>query len=277
MERPYKKWLRTLCAALVSLVFFVPIWMMLLGSLRDQLKLAHLYVLHLDLSLPSVLRIDNYIHVLQTGSILRGYLNSIIITAGAVFLILLCGAVTGIVISRRRGKSSKALYLYYLFGLTATMQIVTTYSLMIKLKLNGSYLGVILVFVAINLPFAVMTFSSFVTGVPREIDEAAIIDGAGPLRLIFRILLPIMKPVTVTNLIIAAIGVWNNFQVPLYLMSSSRQMTIPMTVFNFYGLYARSWNYVFAALTVTILPVVILYLCLQKYIVEGMTAGAVKG
>ena len=86
-----------------------------------------------------------------------------------------------------------------------------------------------------------------------------------------------MKPVTVTNLIIAAIGVWNNFQVPLYLMSSSRQMTIPMTVFNFYGLYARSWNYVFAALTVTILPVVILYLCLQKYIVEGMTAGAVKG
>ena len=272
MERPCKKWLRTLCASLVALVFFVPIWMMLLGSFKDQGE-----VLHLDLSLPLQLRIDNYIHVLQTGSILRGYWNSIVITTGAVVLILLCGAVTGIIISRRKGRSGRALYLYYLFGLTATMQIVTTYSLMIKLKLNGSYLGVILVFTAINLPFAVMTFSSFVTGVPREIDEAAIIDGAGPLRLIFRILLPIMKPVTVTNLIIAAIGVWNNFQVPLYLMSSSRQTTIPMTVFNFYGLYARSWNYVFAALTITILPVVLLHLCLQKYIVEGMTAGAVKG
>lgn len=272
MERPYKKWLNTLCATIIALMFFTPIWMMLMGSFKDQGE-----VLNLDLSLPSKLRIENYIHVLKTGSILRGYWNSIIITTGAVVLILLCGAVTGIIISRRKGKSGRALYFYYLFGLTATMQIVTTYSLMIKLKLNGSYLGVILVFVAINLPFAVMTFSSFVTGVPREIDEAAIIDGAGPLRLIFRILLPIMKPVTVTNLIIAAISVWNNFQVPLYLMSSSRQMTIPMTVFNFYGLYARSWNYVFAALTITILPVVILYLCLQKYIVEGMTAGAVKG
>lgn len=272
MEKRYVKWLRTLVATIVSLVFFIPIWMMLLGSFKDQGE-----VLHLDLKLPSHLEVQNYLHVLQTGSILRGYINSLIITVGAVALVLLCGAVTGIVISRRSGRGSKGLYSYYLFGLTATMQMVTTYSLMIKLQLNGSYLGVILVFAAINLPFAVMTFSSFVTGVPREIDEAAIIDGANPIQLIFRILLPIMKPVTVTNLIIAAIGVWNNFQVPLYLMSSSKRMTIPMTVFNFYGLYARSWNYVFAALTITILPVVILYLCLQKYIVEGMTAGAVKG
>lgn len=272
MEKKYVKWLRTLAATIISLVFIIPILMMLLGSFKNQGE-----VLNLDLSLPSHLEFQNYIHVLQTGSILRGYMNSLIITAGSVILILLCGAITGIVISRRHSRSSKAIYYYYLFGLTATMQMVTTYSLMIKMKLNGSYLGVILVYVAINLPFAVMTFSSFVTGVPKEIDEAALIDGVTPLQLIFRILLPIMKPVTVTNLIIATISVWNNFQIPLYLMSSSKRMTIPMTVFNFYGLYSRSWNYVFAALTITILPVVILYLCLQKYIVEGMTAGAVKG
>lgn len=86
-----------------------------------------------------------------------------------------------------------------------------------------------------------------------------------------------MNLVTVTNLIIAAIGVWNNFQIPLYLMSGSKKMTIPMMAFNFYGLYSRSWNYVFAALVVTILTIVILYLCFQKYIVAGMTDGAVKG
>ena len=272
MEKKYVKWLRLLLAVLVSLVFVIPILMMVLGSFKDQGE-----VLHLDLSLPSHFEYQNYVHVLETGSILRGYANSMIITIGSVGLILLLGAITGIVISRRCCKRSKSIYYYYLFGLTATMQMVTTYFLMIKMHLNGGYLGVILVFVAINLPFAVMTFSSFVTGVPREIDEAAMIDGVGPMQLIFKILLPIMKPVTVTNLIIAAIGVWNNFQVPLYLMSSSKKMTIPMTVFNFYGLYSRSWNYVFAALTITILPVVVLYLCLQKYIVEGMTAGAVKG
>ena len=128
-----------------------------------------------------------------------------------------------------------------------------------------------------NLPFAVMTFSSFVTGVPKEIDEAAIIDGCNTFQLIFKVLLPILKPVMITNLIIAAIGIWNNFQVPLYLMSSSKRTTIPMMIFNFYGLYSRNWNYVFAALVITVLPIVILYLALQKYIIEGMTAGAVKG
>lgn len=271
-RRKIDRWIRFLIALIVSLAFFIPILMMLLGSFKSQGE-----VLALDLSLPKEFRFENYRHVLKTGGILRGYLNSFIITSGAVVLILLFGALTGIVISRRKGRASKLIYSYYLFGLTATMQMVTTYSLMIKLRLNGSYLGVILVFAAINLPFAVLTFSSFVTGVPLEIDEAARIDGAGAGSLVFRILLPIMKPVTVTNLIIAAIGVWNNFQVPLYLMSSSKRMTIPMTVFNFYGLYARDWQYVFAALTITILPVVILYLALQQYIVEGMTAGAVKG
>lgn len=272
MHKTLRKWLRTLVAMILSLAFFIPILMMLLGSFKTQGE-----VLALDLSWPETFRFDNYIHVIKTGGILRGYMNSFIVTSGAVIIILLCGSLSGIIISRRRGLGSKIIYHYYLFGLTATMQMVTTYSLMIKLNLNGSYLGVILVFSAINLPFAVLTFSSFVTGVPWEIDEAARIDGANAVQLVFRILLPIMKPVTVTNLIIAAIGVWNNFQVPLYLMSSSKKMTIPMTVFNFYGLYARDWQYVFAALTITILPVVILYLALQQYIVEGMTAGAVKG
>ncbi|WP_110934126.1 carbohydrate ABC transporter permease [Paenibacillus bouchesdurhonensis] len=256
----------------VSTVFIVPILMMLLGSFKTQGE-----VLSLDLSLPSTFRLENYIHVLKTGSILRGYMNSIITTVSAVILILFCGSTTGIIISRRNDRKSNALYYYFIFGLTATFNTVTTYALMLKLDLYGTYLGVILVFAAINLPFAVLTFSSFVRGVPREIDEAAIVDGSSPFKLIFRILMPILTPVLVTNLIIAAIGVWNNFMVPLYLMNSSDKMTIPLTVFNFYGLYARDWQFVFAALTITILPVVILYLCLQRFIVEGMTAGAVKG
>ena len=168
-------------------------------------------------------------------------------------------------------------YYYFIFGLTATMQLVTTYFLLLKLHLLETYTGVIFVFVAVNLPFAVMTFASFVKGIPREIDEAALIDGCNTIQMFFKVLIPIMKPAVITNLIIAAISIWNNFQIPLYLMSSSDRTTIPMMVYNFYGLYARDWQYVFAAIMFTVLPIVILYLCLQKYIVEGMTAGAVKG
>lgn len=267
-----QRWIYFCIALLVSLLFIIPLWMMLLGSFKNAGE-----VLHLDLSLPARPEIQNYLHVIKTGSILRGYLNSALITTVSVALTLLCSSMTGILISRRKDKISGGLYYFFLFGLTATVQMATTYAMMVKLHLTETYIGVILVFAAIRMPFSIMTYSSFVTGVPREIDEAALVDGAGPIALIFQILLPIMKPVTVTNLIISAIGIWNNFQIPLYLMSSSEKMTIPMTVFNFYGLYARDWNYVFAALTITMIPVVVLYLCLQKYIIGGMTAGAVKG
>lgn len=256
----------------ISCLYIIPILMMILGSFKTQGE-----ALRMDLSLPEYLQFENYQHVIETGGILRGYTNSLIITVAAVAIIIIFGSMTGIVISRRGDRKGRGLYYYFVFGLTATMQIVTTYALILKLNLYGTYISVILVLAAINLPFAVITFSSYVKGIPREIDEAAIMDGCNAFQLIFRVLLPIMKPITITNLIIAAIGIWNNFQVPLYLMSSSERTTIPMMIFNFYGLYSRDWNYVFAALVITVLPVVILYLCLQKYIVEGMTAGAVKG
>lgn len=231
----------------------------------------------MDLSFPKQFMIENYLHVMKTGNILKGYKNSLIITMITVLLIILFGSMAGIVISRRNDKRMNAVYYYFIFGLTATIQLVTTYFLLLKLHMLETYIGVILVFTAVNLPFAVMTFASFVKGVPREIDEAALIDGCNSFQMFFKILLPIMKPAVITNLIIAAISVWNSFQIPLYLMSSSDRTTIPMMVYNFYGLYARDWQYVFAAIMFTILPIVLLYLCLQKYIVEGMTAGAIKG
>lgn len=256
----------------ITPVFLIPILMMVLGSFKTQGE-----ALHMDLSLPKQFMIENYQHVLETGNILRGYKNSFIITIVAVAFVIVFGSMAGIVISRRNDKKMNAVYYYFVFGLTATMQLVTTYFLLLKMHLLETYIGVILVFTAVNLSFAVMTFASFVRGIPREIDEAALIDGCNTMQMFFKVLIPIMKPAVITNLIIATISIWNNFQIPLYLMSSSERTTIPMMVYNFYGLYARDWQYVFAAIMFTILPVVILYLCLQKYIVEGMTAGAVKG
>lgn len=267
-----KKILLIAVLLLVASVYIIPVVMMVFGSFKTQGE-----AMNMDLRLPSQLMFENYSHAIETGGILRGYTNSLIITVISVLLILVFGSMTGIVISRRNDRAGNILYYYFVFGLTATMQIVTTYALILKMHLYGTYLSVIMALTAINLPFAVMTFSSYVRGIPREIDEAAIMDGCNIFQLIFKILMPIMKPITITNLIIAAIGIWNNFQVPLYLMSSSERSTIPMMVFNFYGLYSRNWNYVFAALVITVLPIIILYLCLQKYIVEGMTAGAVKG
>lgn len=271
MRNMYKKVI-FLILLLISLFYIIPVAMMILGSFKTQEE-----VLPLSLSLPKSLEFDNYIHVFKTGEILRGYKNSTIITVSSVFLVCLLGALTGIIISRRKSRGSNLVYYYFLFGLTTTVQMVTTYSLILKLHLYGSYLSVILIFTAVNLPFSILSFSSFVHGIPSDIDNAAILDGSSVCDLVFRVLLPIMKPITVTNIVIVSISVWNNFQIPLYMMSSASKTTIPMMVFNFYGLYNRSWQYVFAALVITVLPVVILFLLLQKYIIGGMTSGAVKG
>lgn len=253
-------------------IVLIPILMMLLGSFKTQGE-----ALQFTLSLPTTWHPENYTYVIETGNIFRGYYNSTLITVAAVAITLITGALAGIVTGRNRDRWAKGLYYYFIFGLTATMQTVTTFVLFKQIGIYGSYFSVIMLFAAVNLPFTVMTMSSFVKGVPREIDEAAFSDGCGPVRMVFQIHMPIMRPIMVTNLIITAISVWNNFMIPLYFFNTSSRSTISMMVYNFYGLYSRNWHYVFAALTLTVLPVMILYLFLQKYIVAGMTSGAVKG
>ena len=256
---------------LLAVIYILPIIMMVLGSLKDQAQ-AGMF----NLRLPSVWKFDNYLYVIKKGKILSGYRNSLLITVPATALSILCGAFAGIVLSRRKGKSAGALYYYFIFGLTITLQIAATFAMFKVLGIYGPMFSVILIFAALRLPFTVMTFCSFVKSVPQEIDEAAHMDGCNFLQLVFHILFPVMKPILVTNIVVSAIDIWNNFMIPLFYLPGTKN-TIPLTIYNFYGQYARDWQYVFCALTLTILPMLILFLVLQKYIVEGMVAGSVKG
>ena len=122
-----------------------------------------------------------------------------------------------------------------------------------------------------------MTFCSFVKGVPREIDEAAVIDGCNFWQMTLRVLLPILKPIMVTNIVITSIDVWNNFMIPLFYLGSAQKATVSMAIYSFFGRYNRDWQYVFAALMLAVLPMLILFVILQKHIIAGMTSGAVKG
>ena len=119
--------------------------------------------------------------------------------------------------------------------------------------------------------------TNFIYTIPREMDEAAVIDGCGPIRLFFRIILPMLLPVVLTNIVIVAMGTWNDLQTPLYLLNSSKNLTMPLTVYNFKGRYFSDWNLIFADLVLVALPMIVLYVFCQKYIVAGTSAGAVKG
>lgn len=255
-----------------SVFYIVPIILMVLGSFKTQQE-AILF----NLKLPEKMIWSNYAYVLEKGKILRGYRNSFMVTFFTTVSTLLVGGFAGITISRRRDKVSDGLYYYFLFGLTITLQIASTFMLFKTLNIYGTYFAVICLYIAQRMPFTIMTFSSFVKGVPREIDEAAIVDGSGVIRLYTTILMPIMTPIIVTNLIVTVISVWNNFNVALFFLNSSKKWTVSLTIYNFFGRYARDWQFVFAALVLTVLPIMILYLFLQRFIISGMTSGAVKG
>ena len=241
-------WMIFLLLALFALIYLVPVIMMVLGSFKTQAEASAF-----DLSLPSEFHPENYLHVLEKGKILNGYKNSLLVTVPATLFSILFGALAGIVLSRRRTRFSTGIYYYFVFGLTITLQIATTFAMLKVLNIYGTYLAVICLFIALRLPFTVMTFCSFTKSVP------------------------VMKPILVTNIVVSAIDIWNNFMIPLFFFGSSKNSTVPLTIYNFFGQYQRDWQYVFGVLVLTILPMLLLFLCLQKYIVEGMVSGSVKG
>ena len=167
-----EKYILFLFMVALALVYIVPFLMMGLGSFKNQAEAAKF-----DLSLPTQWIFSNYTHVLESGKIIPGYVNSLIVTVPVTLISVFLGAISGIVISRRNDKLSHGIYYYFIFGLTLTLQTASIFFLLQALHIYGTFLSVICIFISLRIPFTVMTFCSFVKGVPREIDEAAIMDG----------------------------------------------------------------------------------------------------
>ena len=267
-----KRFFLNLLVALIGLLIVIPISIVVLGSFKTSAE-----TLVPNLNLPERWMWSNYVYVYEKGKIGRALLNSVFLTTVVVLICLIISALCAFVLSRRKNRYTKAADMLFKMGMIAPMSVIPTLLLMQKLHLTGTYLSAILLYTAINLPWAVFIYSNFMRALPRTLEEAAIIDGCGPFRLFMNIVFPLLKNVTVTNIVVIAMGVWNDFMIPIYFFTSSSKWTLPMSVYNFYGLYFRDWNYVFADLIITSLPMVLLYLFAQKYIVSGLMAGSVKG
>ena len=267
-----KRFFLNLLVALIGLLIVIPISIVVLGSFKTSAE-----TLVPNLNLPERWMWSNYVYVYEKGKIGRALLNSVFLTTVVVLICLIISALCAFVLSRRKNRYTKAADMLFKMEMIAPMSVIPTLLLMQKLHLSGTYLSAILLYTAINLPWAVFIYSNFMRALPRTLEEAAIIDGCGPFRLFMNIVFPLLKNVTVTNIVVIAMGVWNDFMIPIYFFTSSSKWTLPMSVYNFYGLYFRDWNYVFADLIITSLPMVLLYLFAQKYIVSGLMAGSVKG
>ncbi|HWR11728.1 MAG TPA: carbohydrate ABC transporter permease [Rectinemataceae bacterium] len=259
------------CAAL-SLIVLTPFAMILVNSLKNARESALF-----GLNLPKEFQWKNYAFVLSKPAVIRGFINTIFVAVVTVLCTNVFAAMAAYIIQRRPGKLSRTLYYVFLLGLIIPVSIIPTIRLMMDLGIHNTYRGIILYYIAVNLPFTVFLFTGFMSSVPKEMDEAAMIEGCGKLRMFFQIILPLLSTVFVTSTIVVAISVWDDFLGPFYLISDYKKWTIVLNIYSFVSQYETNWGYVFAFLMLVMIPILILYFALQRYIISGVTAGSVKG
>ena len=223
--------------------------------------------------------LENYRYVLKYGEGLffRSMWNSIRLTVVSIAILVLVSSMTGYILQRRKGRISQFSNKLILAGLIVPPSVISTYWMLAKLGVVGTLTGLTLVEIATLFPFSVMIYKGYMATIPRDIDEAAVIDGCSPTRLFFQIIFPMLKPVTATVVILRSVVVYNDFANPLYYMSGARNSTIQLFVYTFQSAFLTQWNYLFAAIVLISIPPFLLYLFLNKRILEGVTAGAVKG
>ncbi len=206
--------------------------------------------------------------------------NSLLITVLSVIGVVIVGALAAYPLARRTGdRRFNIVYLYFVAGLIIPFQLVLIplYGLMKDLGFLNSYHGIILLYIAGSLPFVIFLYTGFIKTVPREIEEAAFIDGAGKFRTFWTIIFPLLGPVTATVVITAGVGIWNEFFSALLFLQDSDYHTLPLAILAFVGQFGTSYEPIFATVVMASLPMIIMFFILQRYYIQGLANGALKG
>jgi raffinose/stachyose/melibiose transport system permease protein len=263
-------------AVLVSVVvFLVPFAFIVLTAVMDAQQsgeFALAWPRNFDL-------VQNFTTVLQTRDyiLVIAFINSTVLTVVSVTALVVLGAMVAFVLQRRKSRLTPVVSFLVLAGLIMPPAIVPTIWVLQKLGLFGGMPGLIFVEIAYGLSFTILLFRAFLGTVPRELDEAAILDGAGPFRLFFRVILPLLRPVTVTIIVVQSVNIFNDFTNPLYFAPGDDNATVQLTLFNFQSQNLNSYNLLFMDILLITIPPLLMYLFFNRQIVAGMTSGAVKG
>jgi raffinose/stachyose/melibiose transport system permease protein len=260
---------------LVGLVFVLPFVFILFQAVKTRQEAAML-----QFSWPSEWHFwTNFVDVIQARDfqLLLAYFNSILITVGSVTLLVIFSAMVGYVLQRRRSRLNSYVYGALLAGLMIPPAVVPTIWVLQGTGLFKTLHGMILIQLAYGLPFSVMLYRAFISTIPVDLDEAARIDGAKPWQIFFKVILPLLKPVTVTNILVQSIGIFNDFTNPLYYLPGKENVTVQLTLYNFQSQFSTQFNLLFMNILLVTIPPLVVFIFFNRQIVAGMTAGAVKG
>lgn len=257
-----------------SLVVLIPVYLLIANSLKTR---PGMYNDPFEPPIP--LTLDNFSTIIGRGNFFMYFGNSLLVVCTSLFMILLLGSLAGYGLAHWRSKISGGLYFFFVLGMMLPIKIATI-RLMEMMKLLGLFdqlRSIILIYIAMGLPIAVFVLTEFIRGLPGDLYEAAHIDGARRGKIFFSIVLPLIKPALATVGIYNLVPIWNDLWFPLIFINMEEKKTVLLAVTRLQGQYTTDWPKVFALLTLSALPVILLYLSMSRQFVSGLTAGAVKG
>ena len=268
-------------SALVQLVLIAygiivvyPLLIMLASSLKTT---GEIFANPLSL-IPETVRLVNYVDAWNQANFGTYFRNSIFVCAVSVALILFFGSMAAYVLARFSFPGNRAIYLLFLAGfmIPIRLAIVPLFIMMRDLRLLDTLWSLILVYVAGGMPFTIFLMVNFFRHIPRDLEDAAVLDGAGPFQVYYQIMLPLVRPALATVGLFHFLSVWNDFFFPLIFIRSENLRTVPLGVSTFFGEYTNDWALMFAALSISIMPVIAVYLVASKQFIAGLTSGAIK-
>ncbi len=256
-----------------TFVVLVPLWVMVVNSFKPSLD-----IFRDPFGLPPTVSVEGYQSLVTGSSFLTYFLNSLMITTVSIVGVLLLASTAAYGLVSWNSRASRYLLLVFLAGMMIPIRIasINLLSLVKDLGLMDSLWGLFPIYAAMGLPMGVFVLTEFIRSVPKEILNAARIDGAGSVRIYIQVIVPLIRPALATVAIFNLVNLWNDLWFPLILIRSDDQRTLMLGVTRLFGQYQTDWNKVLAVLTSASVPIILLYLFLSKQFIKGLTAGAVK-
>jgi raffinose/stachyose/melibiose transport system permease protein len=255
-------------------VYIYPFVLVVINSFKDRVD-----IVRDPMALPTSLNFDNFVRAYNTMNFTTAFFNSLLITTVSLVLIILFSSMLAYFLARWPWKMNKTIFVVLVLSMIIPFQVVMIPFVVVY----GSFFGILdnrstLMFAYLGFGVAQSTFlyHGFIKGIPRELEEAAAVDGAGRIRIFFRVVFPMLRPITSTVAILTVLWIWNDYLLPSLVLISPGNRTIPLSTFAFFGRFTAEFGVAMAALLLAILPIIIFYLALQKHIIKGIADGAIK-
>jgi raffinose/stachyose/melibiose transport system permease protein len=266
-----RTWLLIAVSYIFAVIYFAPVILALINSFKSKGE-----IIQSAIALPKIWTLANYRIVLTESNFLKALSGSLFLTVSATVLIILIAAPAGYSLARWNKKTADIILFIFMISLFLPFEVymISLVQTVYQMGIIGSLPGLVVVYVGLGVPVPIFLFRGFVKSIPYELEEAAVIDGCSKWRLFAQIIMPLLAPVSATVAILNVLWIWNDFLLPLLVLS--KPLTIPLSQTYFFGEYNQEWHYIMAGFIVTTIPAVIFFLIMQKSIVKGLVAGALK-